>query len=162
MHTTARETHLPSPQLYPSVHQDSPPQFLHPEGKIHHASSQADADQVQAPQLVHHRIMHVQGNRNHSQCSLWKTPMMPTRTSSDQICCHRFGTHHNKTVIKTVEQEHQVQNAWLSPTCMDQVHILFRMLLPQLPSVHLESLPPYGTGYQTGLHHPGTGLGSFP
>ncbi len=150
MHNAARETHLPSPRLHPSVHQDSSPQFQHPGGKIHHASSQADADQVQA-----------QGNRNHSQCSLRRMPTMPTGTRSNQSSCCRFGTHHNKAVVKTVEQEHQVQRAWLSPTRMNQVHILFRMPPPQLPSVHLEPLSLYGTG-QTRIRHPGTGLGSFP
>ncbi len=64
--------------------------------------------------------------------------MMPTGTSSNQICCCRFGTHHYKTVIKAVEQEHQVQHAWLLSICKDQVHILFRMLPLQLPSVHWE------------------------
>ena len=162
MHTATRETHLPSPWLYPSVHQDSSPQFLHPEGKIHHASSQADADQMQALQSVHHQNAHVQGNRHYSQCSLWEMPTKPTGTSSNQSSCRRIGTHRNKTVVTTVEQEHQVQNAWLSPTCMDQVHILFRISPPQLPSVHQESLPPYGTSCQAGLHHSGTGFRSFP
>ncbi len=162
MHNAARETHLPSPQLHPSVHQDSLPQYQHPEGKIHHVSSQTDADQVQAPQSVSHQVVHIQGNRHQSQCSLQKMSMMPTGTSSNQVCCRRFGTHHYKTVINMVEQEHQVQNAWLLPICMDQVHILFRISPPQLPSVHQESLPPYGTSCQAGLHHSGTGFRSFP
>jgi len=141
MHTAAGEIHLPSPLAISQCSPDSLPQFLHPKGKIHHASSQADTDQAQALQLVCYQNVHVQGNRHHSQCSLWKIPTTPTGTSSNQSSCRRFGTHCNKTVVKMVEQEHQVLHAWLSPACMDQVHITASKCSPGITAAIQHQLP---------------------